>query len=154
MDLIRKVARSRNKPKVVEIRNVDGLTPERIAQLEAEVVEVRMNGRPQGAYLDTIRRQLLEAGRMAPVVIEDRKTETTTVPASFEGLVAHIASWDSLLLDEELRSVVNVVHNMVPMGLDLQPEVRRQREEIKANLEHMKDAHPETYAEQMGGIPV
>src|SRR4026209_171219 len=112
IDLFKRAVEASRKPRIIEAAGVDGLAPERIKELEAQVIELRLNGREQGAFLQHVRRELLNSGHDAPLVIEDEATETTAIPASTEGLFVHVASWDSLLLDEELQALRNITAQM------------------------------------------
>lgn len=141
---------SKPDPAAVPTVVPDGLTPERVKELEAMVAEVRMNGRPIGLFLKSIRHELMEAGRGAPVVIEDGATGTTTIPADFDGLIVLIASWDSLLLDEELSALRVVVNQLVPAGLNQQHQTRMERAQEEAEMKHIETEHPEEWHDMQG----
>jgi hypothetical protein len=138
------------RPPKIKIVGGENLPPEKIKELEEQYRELLLNGRPPGMFREMVRGQLIDVGRNAPVVIEDSKTGTIAVPADFEGLVVHLASWDSMLLPEELQAVRDVLSKMIPMGLNQQHETRKQRAELEAENAHMKEHHPEDWQQQQG----
>lgn len=121
------------------------------SDMAAELSKLRQFGRPIGALSDHIKAQVLREGEEWPIVLRDEEAGTLTVPSSYLGLIAIMAQWDSLLLDEELYSVRNLAFNMVPMGLTYQEEVRKAKAEEEAEWEHMKTHHPEDFDHMQGG---
>lgn len=111
----------------------------------------RLHGRQGPSLTELLTQEALRSGQAWPVVIGDEGTGTLTVPTTFEGLMALVARWDSLLLDEELKSLRNLVNNMVPMGVLSQTEVRKARFEAQQEWEHMKEHHPDVFERAQGG---
>lgn len=140
------------KKRMVKIRinNPNGLPPEKLKELEEQAQEVIMNGRPTGQFFNYIRQQLLNNGRTAPMVLADEKLGTMMVPAEFEGLMALMSSFDSLLLPEELHAVREAANMMVPMGLNQQTEERARREQVEAEHAHVREEHPEQWQQMQG----
>lgn len=136
------------KPKVEQPEQ--GLTPERQQQIEALAYHIRMNGRRIGEFGQHVGEAVRAGGRPWPTVIEHPETGTTEVPAEYEGLLALVASYDSLLLDEELAELRAIVALLVPMGLNQQVHERRRIERERAHEEHMRENHPEEWEDSQG----
>jgi hypothetical protein len=134
----------------VAVRGLEGLPPDVRAALQAQADHLRMNGRSVGEFSKQVGKEVMESGAAWPRVLEDEATGTSTVPATFEGLLAIVASWDSLLLDEELQVLRNVTAAMVPAGLIQQDKTRRRRAEQKAHEAHMREHHPEEWTRSQG----
>lgn len=84
------------------------------------------------------------------MVIADDKLGTMMVPADFEGLMVLLASFDSILLPEELQAIRDTAGMMVPMGMSQQAGERARRAEIEAMNAHNREEHPEDYAASQG----
>lgn len=125
-------------------------TPDSQAVAE-EFHKLRMFGRPVGALTEHLRKQTLDADEPWPTVIRDEELGTLTVPSTYMGLMAAMATWDSLLLDEELVSVRNLAMNMMPMGVTYQTVRRKEMAEEKAEWDHMKEHHPDDFDHAQGG---
>lgn len=124
-------------------------TPDATAVAE-DFKQTRLYGRRGPSLTDMLRRNAHEAGQVWPIVISDEETGTMSVPTSYEGLLALVARWDSLLLDEELVSLRNLVMGMVPMGVLSQTEVRKKRAQDEEGWDHMRTHHPDTYDKIQG----
>jgi len=140
----------RVKAKKTKIVVPEGLTPEQTKELEAQAMDLRLHGRAAGQLYALVGQEVNEQGQGWPRVLENEKLGTLTVPATLEGLLALITTWDSKLLDEELVVVHNVVKVLMPMGLMDQRKVREERAVEKAEFEHMKEHHPEDYERAQG----
>lgn len=139
----------KRRPKV-KVVGAEGLPASRVAELEAMAMKLRMEGRPTGQLYREVGQEVHSAGHAWPRVLEDEATGTTTVPATFEGLLAIISSWDSLLLDEELVVLRNLTEKMLPMGLMKQEAVRRHRARVAEAEQHMREHHPDEWRESQG----
>jgi hypothetical protein len=149
LSLLRDPTKARPK-RHVAIKGLEDLPPDLRAALQAKADHLRMNGRPVGELSKQVGSEIMEAGRPWPRVLEDEATGTTTVPATFEGLLAIVASWDSLLLDEELQVLRNLTGSMVPAGLIQQEKARKRRAAQLAEEAHMREHHPEEWERGQG----
>lgn len=138
------------KAKPVQVTGTEGLSPERVAEIEAMAMKLRMEGRKRGQLSHDVGEEVKANGKPWPAVIEDFNLGTSTVPATYEGLLAMVTSWDSLLLDEELQAFRNVVDAMLPMGLMKQEAVRRLRAQQEAEWDHMREHHPDEWNQSQG----
>lgn len=111
---------------------------------------LRDDERKQGELLAAVAQEAHRSGHGFPVVIEDPKTGTTTVPQTYEGLLAFICSWDALLLDEEMLGFKAVVNRMVPLKQEWQPRERERRRREKEHYDFIKSHDPETWDRMQG----
>lgn len=118
--------------------------------VDKQLVLLRQEGRKDGELAEAIKAEAHAAGKGWPTVIEDERTNTTTVPATFEGILAFLCSWDSKLLDEELLAVRALTTQMVPLGLKYQKIERQRRAKIKEEWDHIKEEHPEAWDKMQG----
>lgn len=134
----------------VRVTGLDGLPADVRAALQAQANHLRMHGRPKGELYRRVGKEVMDAGRAWPKVLEDERLGTTTVPANFEGLLAMLCSWDSLLLDEELAVLRNLVNEMMPAGVIEQEQARRRLAAQRAEEAHMREHHPDEWDEGQG----
>lgn len=146
MDLLSPLRNLRPKSRSLRLVGLDGLAPEVKAALQERANHLRLHGRPHGELSREVGRQVMEQGRAWPKVLEDQRLGTTTVPANFEGLLAIVASWDSILLDEELAVLRNLTEAMVPVGVIYQDAIRKRM----AQEEHMREHHSEEWEDAQG----
>lgn len=142
--------RKRRTTRNIVLRGADDLPPEVRAELQAKANQLRMTGRPVGVLSQAVGEEVRGAGRPWPRVLQDELTETSTVPATFEGLLALVSSWDSLLLDEELQILRDLTEVMLPAGLMTQDKMRQQRAAEKAGEEHLREHHPDEWDKYQG----
>lgn len=106
--------------------------------------------REDGALGRAVGAEVLRNGKAWPIVLEDFKTKTTTVPQTYEGLLAFLCSFDGLLLDEELIGMRALVSRMVPMKAEWQPALRAARKQEDEAMRHMREEHPDEYDRVQG----
>jgi hypothetical protein len=111
---------------------------------------LRDEGREELALYHAVGEEAKRHGKGWPTVLEDNATHTTTVPQSYEGLLAFVCSWDSLLLDEELEGLKAVVDRLVPMGLKYQEPERQRRKARERMIEEIKTNQPERWDRMQG----
>lgn len=97
--------------------------------------ELRLHGRPPGLFEGMCKQHFLSQGGEWPRTVPHPETDTVEVPATAMGLISLIASWDSLLTDEEYTAVRSVTEQLVPMGLINQNRLRQNQ------MEHFVEEH-------------
>lgn len=150
MDLIQRLLNKPTQPDLPAPTDEPLPTPASVDVAEAFKV-VRLHGRQGPSLSEMLMQEAHENDKAWPIVLLDEDTGTITVPTTYEGLLAFVARWDSLLLDEELVGLRNLVMNMLPMGVIDQSKVRRARKEQDEEWEHMKEHHPEAFDRMLGG---
>lgn len=131
----------RRSKRNIRVTGMDTLPPDVRAAMQARANHLRMHGRPHGELAKRVGEEVMAAGHAWPKVLEDERLGTTTVPATFEGLLAMVASWDSILLDEELQVLRNLTNEMMPAGTIAQDNIRRRRAQELAEQAHMREHH-------------
>ena len=143
MDEIVGLLRNLRPPKQVKVVVNESASSADRQKIAEQAQQLRVHGRPHGTLQKQVGEEVVEAGRPWPKVIEHQNTDTLEVPATFEGMLALLTTWDSHLLNGELQVLNNVVHAMVPAGIKEQ-EYRSKMIQREALVEeHQREHHSE-----------